>query len=262
MSQQEQDAVCKVSGKAVAASPAIAARRAILLDGLSEVGAALLKAPHVVEGVIFDCDGTLLDSLGAWRELENAVCRASGGACRVTDADRQVMIACTVPETARYLHERMGFLGSNQEAEDFMDRFLIEHYSSQATLYPGASELVELLSRAEVPLAVASSSRPAYLEAGLQGAGIRGFFQHVVSVDDMGMSKRDPSFYQAVGEMLGTPRLGTWVFEDALYAARTAMEAGFPTVGLVEGENRGQASEFECAVTLPVGHVKDLLAHA
>lgn len=233
---------------------------ALVPAGLTPAAAALFQEPHAIEGAIFDCDGTLLDSLGAWRAMEDAIAQESGGACVVSDQDRAVMIACTVPETARYLHEEMGFAASCEDAEAFMDRFLIEHYANDATLYPGARALLEALAAQEIPLAVASSSKPAYLKAGLEGTGIAGFFQEVVSVDDLGLSKRDPRFYQGVARLLGTQPERTWVFEDALYAVRTSVAAGFPTVGLSEGESSGEPQTFDREATLAVGHLADLVA--
>lgn len=194
------------------------------------------SSSHPFEGAIFDCDGTLLDTLYAWRDLEHAIADASQGASLVTDADRAHLVTCTVPETAAYLHQTLGFLDSSAAVEAFMDDFLIRYYVEQATLFAGVYSFLDACKVHGVHMAVASSSRHAYLEAGLRGAGIADFFDHVVSVDDVGLSKRDPRFFKAVAQTLGTTPSTTWVFDDAAYALEAAHRAGFPTVAILGGE--------------------------
>lgn len=198
--------------------------------------ACLFDDDHPFQGAIFDCDGTLLDSLYAWRDLEHAIADASKGASIVTEVDRAHLVTYTVPETAAYLHETLGFLDSSAAVEAFMDDFLIHYYAEQATLFAGVYSFLDACKAHGVRMAVASSSRHAYLEAGLQGAGIADFFEHIVSVDDVGLSKRDPRFFETVATMLGTPISATWVFDDAAYALEAAHQAGFPTVAILGGE--------------------------
>lgn len=196
----------------------------------------LFDRDHHFTGAIFDCDGTLLDSLHAWHDLEHAVADASKGTSVVTAADRAQLVARTVPETAAYLHHTLGFLDSPAEVEAFMDDFLIRYYAEQAKLFAGVYSFLNVCKAHGVHMAVASSSRRAYLDAGLKGAGIADFFEHIVSVDDVGLSKRDPRFFETVAHMLGTSHSETWFFDDAVYALKAAHCAGFPTVAVLGGE--------------------------
>ena len=66
-----------------------------------------------IKGAIFDCDGTLLDSLGAWRGLEDEVSRLAG--VTVTPEEHKMFTTFTIPEVARYFHEQYG-LASSMEA--------------------------------------------------------------------------------------------------------------------------------------------------
>ncbi len=208
----------------------------------NQILSRLFDDDHIFEGAIFDCDGTLLDSLYAWRDLEHAIADASQGMSLVTDADRALLVKYTVPETAAYLHHTLGFLDSSAAVEAFMDDFLIRYYAEQAELFAGVYAFLHACQTQGVRMAVASSSRHAYLEAGLRGAGISDFFEHVISVDDVGLSKRDPRFFETVAHLLGTDKKTTWVFDDAAYALETAHKAGFPTVAVLSGENDSNES--------------------
>ena len=70
---------------------------------------------NVIKGAIFGCDGTLLDSLGAWRSLEEEVARQAGVLCPVTPEEHKLFTTFTIPEVARYFHEQYGF-GQSTEA--------------------------------------------------------------------------------------------------------------------------------------------------
>lgn len=209
----------------------------------NQILSCLFDDDHACRGAIFDCDGTLLDSLYAWRDLEHAIAEASNGSAIVSDADRAHLVTYTVPETAAYLHHTLGFLDSSAAVEAFMDDFLIRYYAEQAKLFAGVYSFLCACQAHHVRMAVASSSRRAYLEAGLKGVGIADFFECVVSVDDVGISKRDPLFFEMVARQLGTDRAATWVFDDAAYALEAAHKAGFPTVAIQGGEYNSQERE-------------------
>ena len=197
----------------------------------------LFNAREPIQGAIIDCDGTLLTSLDAWRSMEGAIARASNGRCIITDAHREQFITMTVAETADYLHETLGFLESPVAVEQFMDDYLMSYYAHDAHPLPGVKQFLAYCAEQNVKMAVASSSKMKYLEAGLKAAGLWDYFTCVCSVDEFGLSKRDPEFFTAVRQKLDTPLETTWVLDDAVYALISATEAGFKTVGLETGED-------------------------
>ena len=184
---------------------------------------------NVMKGAIFDCDGTLLDSLGAWRGLEGELARSAN--VQVRPEERKLFCTLTIPEIAHYFHVEYG-LGENDAAVSGMiDEYMMSYYCN-ASLLPGAAELLEACSKSGVRMSVCSSSCASYLEAGLSSSGVRDYFQAVVSVDDLGTTKRSPEAFEHTCKLLGTEKQVTWGFEDSLYAMDTLRNAGFPVVGL------------------------------
>ncbi len=203
----------------------------------------------LIKGAIFDCDGTLLDSLDAWRGLEGVLARQAG--VQVKPEERKLFSTFTIPEVAHYFHVNYGLGASDGEVVGFIDEYMMAYYRS-ASLLPGASQLLESCAAAGVPMCVVSSSCAKYLEAGLSSSGVRGFFQAVVSVEDLGTTKREPTAFDHARELLGTERGCTWGFEDSLYAMDTLRNAGFPVLGLYSDANGVSKAEAEAHADIAV----------
>ena len=194
-----------------------------------------------IAGAIFDCDGTLLDTMGLWHAMESELARRAGHELTPEEVDR--LCTFTLPETARYFHEVHGLGETAEEVEALVQRMAADYYRT-APVRPGAAEFLRALAEARIPCAVASSSPHSMLEPGLEGSGLARYIAHVVSVDDVGVSKREPAAYDRARELLGTPREQTWVFEDAAYAVRCAATAGYPTAAIWDRDESGAFEEL------------------
>ncbi len=188
-------------------------------------------------GVIFDCDGTLLDSSGVWHEMEDEFSRRAG--VRLTKADADELNTLTVPESGAFFHERFGLGASAADVVGMIDEFVLGYYRERACERPGALAFVRALAERGVAMSVASSSPQAYLQAGLETAGFLPYLDAVVSVDDVGKPKREPAVYDRARELMGTPLCSTWGFEDSSYAVRTLRAAGYRTMGVYDSDLAG-----------------------
>ncbi len=183
-----------------------------------------------IEGAIFDCDGTLLDSLGAWRGLEEELSRAVR--VKVTPEERAQFTTFTIPEVARYFHEQYGLLASVEAVIEFIDDYMMDYYAHQACVIPGVLSFLEACASSDVRMCVVSSSAQKYLQAGLKSADIAGYFSHIFSVEDVHSTKREPLIFEHAQAALGTKRETTWGIDDSLYALETLVKAGFPAIGI------------------------------
>ncbi|HJH42989.1 MAG TPA: HAD family phosphatase [Rubneribacter badeniensis] len=188
-------------------------------------------------GIIFDCDGTLLDSSGVWHEMEDEFSRRAG--VRLTKADTDELNTLTVPESGAFFHERFGLGASAADVVGMIDEFVLGYYRERACERPGALAFVRALAERGVAMSVASSSPQAYLQAGLETAGFLPYLDAVVSVDDVGKPKREPAVYDRARELMGTPLCSTWGFEDSSYAVRTLRAAGYRTMGVYDSDLAG-----------------------
>lgn len=203
----------------------------------------MAPSTHKQLGVIFDCDGTLLDSMGFWHNLDQRLASRAGVALTKDDAD--YMTAATIAECSAYLHDKFGVGDSAQDVERMIDDEMMSYYENEAEPKLGALDLVRGLYEAGVPMGVASSTPPKLLHVGLERTGFAEYMKAIYSVDDFNSSKREPLVYNKVREVLGTKTEDTWGVEDALYAIRTLNAAGYKTLAIYDSEIAGSPSELE-----------------
>lgn len=144
----------------------------------------------VIDSVIFDCDGTLLDSMPAWHALQERFAQKAGIALNPMQLVR--LNANTLPETAAFFHRECGLGSSVEEVLDDAHQILLSEYRDNVLARNGAVELARRLSGDGVKLAVASSSPVDFLQAGLERAGIFDLFDVVASAEGEGRTKSDP----------------------------------------------------------------------
>ena len=184
-----------------------------------------------VTGAIFDCDGTLVDSMFVWHNVFGAVLSKYGKTVDSDIFDRVEAVSliggCQIcvdeldlPVTAETLYEEFC-------------AYVTDQYQHHVSIIPGAKEFLQELYDAGIPFAVASSTPVREVRAALAAQGIDHLFKTVVSTEDVGgVDKVEPDVYLEALHRLGTDKASTWVFEDAPFGAQTAQNAGFPVVAL------------------------------
>lgn len=203
-----------------------------------------------VKGVIFDCDGTLLDSMGIWQGLEIKIAQDAGIA--LSDKERIMLNANTPVQTARYFHDHYGIGNNSEEILSYMDDVLTGFYRYEVQPRQGAVELVEELKRRKIHMTIVSSSPGQLLRLGLERAGIYSCFEEIISSCDMGISKRGPLAIRHAQAIMHTEAEETWGFEDSLYAAQVLASQQFGAVGIYDTDEAGTIEELRsvCNVVL------------
>ena len=193
-----------------------------------------------VQGFIFDCDGTLLDTLDAWDEAERDLFAQSG---TLTPEQEVEIHAAPIEEAARIFHERYGVGESAEAVLAHLDGMLIPFYGEQSDAMPGAVEFVREVHRRHIPCVVVSSSPRRYLEAGLRRAGILECFSALISTDEVGASKQDFAIYEAAERQLGCAREHVWAVDDAPYAIAVMHDFGLKTICV--GNRSSEAADID-----------------
>ena len=195
-----------------------------------------------VQGVIFDCDGTLMDTMDQWLTMEDEFADRCGH--ELSDAEHDMLRSFTLDETARYYHHELGLGVNEQDVKDMIEAYAVGYYAERSVLRPGALEFLRELGKRSIPCAIASSSPHSMLDAGVKHTGIDTLLLAVVSTDDVGVSKREPVVYEHARALLGSPIEATWVFEDAAYALRTLSPTRFRTMGIYDKDDSGTYEEL------------------
>ena len=183
-----------------------------------------------VAGAIFDCDGTLVDSMGMWTHAYDWLCERHG----VVGVPMERVESLALRDACAFFHDELGIPTPADELYEELCAHVREAYESEVALMPGARDFLDELVAAGVPMIVASSTPVRELECALAAHDLRRYFVDVVSTEDVGgRDKEFPDVYLEACRRLGTPREATWVFEDAPFGVRTARRAGFAVVGIM-----------------------------
>lgn len=187
---------------------------------------------------IFDMDGTLVDSMGYWDGLGAEYLRAHGVTGDISETLRQT-VPMTVRESAGLFVRRFSLPQTPEEAMDEMYRRMEEHYRHDVPLKAGIKEYLSALLARGVRLCVASATEERLVRACLARLGCLDCFSFVLSCETMQTSKRSPEIYLAAAARFGAVPAQVAVYEDALYAARTAKTAGFYVVAVQDSSEPG-----------------------
>lgn len=177
-------------------------------------------------------DGTLVDSMPIWKSLGKDYLEARGH--RPTQAQLAAMGPMTMLEGAAFLMDTFGIEGPPERIIGEMHEVMDEHYRTDIPLKPGIRDYLAELSKRGVRMCVATATAEPLARACLERLGVADYFDFILSCETVGKGKTQPDVYLEAARRMGSTPAATAVFEDALYAARTAKEAGFYTVGIPE----------------------------
>jgi HAD superfamily hydrolase (TIGR01509 family) len=176
----------------------------------------------VIDAVVFDLDGLLLDTEQVWDEVREAVTGERGG--RWHDRAQADMMGMSSPEWSRYMHEELG-LGEEPEAISAeVVRRMEERYRDRLPLIDGAVEAVERLA-ARWPLALASSSNRELIDLALELGGLDRHFPVTLSSEEVPRGKPAPDVYLEAARRLSADARACAAIEDSrsgILAARAA----------------------------------------
>ena len=192
-----------------------------------------------IRGAIFDVDGTLLDSMFIWDTIGETYLRSIG--YQPKENLNETFKNMSLHQAARYYQTEYGVTRSIDEIMDGVNAMLERYYRFEVPLKPGVAELLERLRQSGVKLCIATATDRHLVEAALDRCGVLSCFGEIFTCNEVGHGKDEPDIFEAALRFLGTRREETLVFDDALYAVRTAKEAGFPVAAVYDSHERSQA---------------------
>ena len=195
-----------------------------------------------LKGAIFDCDGTLVDSLGFWNIYYDKIGEHffGGEHFKPEDVDDKTMRTQPVSFGAKLLHDKYGVGDSADEVAAWIIELFDWFYRECVELKLGVRELLEELKSRGVRMCIASAAEPDLIRLVLGKHGVLEYFERIVTSTDVGAGKDKPDVFLEAERLLETPHEETWVFEDSLLAIKTAKSAGFHVVGVYDPITFGQ----------------------
>jgi len=185
-----------------------------------------------IDCAIFDLDGTLLDSMGMWRDIDIAFFARDN--MELPDDYLKFVSVMSLPEAADYTIERFNMSYTPEEVLDFWNTAAQQKYDHEVPLKDGAAEYLNHLKENGVKIALATASMPHFFEPALRRLGVWELFDYAVCARLVGLTKGTPEIYLHCAEKLGVPAENCAVFEDVLEGIKGAKAAGMTAIGMFD----------------------------
>ena len=204
----------------------------------------------MIQGIIFDLDGTLFDSMFIWDTAGEVYLRSIG---REPEADLQkVLKPMSLLQSAQYIREKYYIPLSVEDIMDGVNRTVEGFYFHTVEPKPGVIDFLEELHRRNIKMCIATATDRYQVEAALQRCKMRYFFSEIFTCTEVGSGIDRPDIFRKAMEHLQTDRSNTAVVEDAYHAAFTAKQDGFMVVGVYDSHESRQQELLQLAdVFLP-----------
>lgn len=202
---------------------------------------------------IFDMDGTLIDSMPLWQALSREYLERAG----IYDVPEEVLEKIkpmTVAEYSAYFVKTFSLPKTEAEVAEEVMSVMRRHYREDIPLKEGADIYLRGLKEKGVRMCIASATAEPLIEACLKRLGVLDCFEFWISCERVGAGKRDPAIYLEAAGLLDARPEETAVYEDAVYAANTAKQAGFYVYGVYDSESAG---EWETLCSLTDAQIED-----
>lgn len=210
----------------------------------------------MIKGVIFDVDGTLFDSMGAWHDSGYNVLKSLG-----IDADKRIgdiFFSMTMDEVIDYIKENF----SVSESRDFLKNGIhdqVEYaYRNEIELKPGVMRILDWVKDSKIPATIATSTDRFLIEIGLARLGIEDYFDEIYTATEVGKGKNYPDIFQLAMDKMGTKPEETWLFEDGLYSMITAKAYGMLVVGVYDKVSHDDQEAIKQVADIYLEDLRDL----
>jgi HAD superfamily hydrolase (TIGR01509 family) len=183
----------------------------------------------VIEAVVFDLDGVLLDSEQVWDEAREQLAKERGG--RWHDQAQKDMMGMSSTEWSHYMHERIGLPEPPEEINREVVERLAATYGEHLPAIAGAREAIERLA-ARWPLGLASSSNRELIDLALELLGVKQLFAATVSSEEVARGKPAPDVYLEAARRLGVDPAQAAAVEDSNNGILAAKAAGMRVLAI------------------------------
>lgn len=209
-----------------------------------------------ISGAIFDLDGTLLDSMPMWQNIGIAYLKSIGKTPRadICEALRPVSLI----QAAEYLIAEYDVRFSVEQIIADVKKLIACFYTDIIPIKPGVKEFLTRLQQNGTKMCIATASDRVLVEAALNRNRVLDYFQFLFTCDEVGCGKDNPLIFNQAYEALKTKKEETYVFEDSLFAVKTAKAAGFKVIAVFDPTFADEQQEIAAWADLTINSFDEM----
>ncbi len=207
--------------------------------------------------LIFDFDGTLVDSMKQWASKMTYILDVNG----VSYPKDIIKIITPLGDrgTAEYFINGLGLNLTVEQTVEMMDCYAIEEYKNNIPAKTTVEAALHKLKTMGYSLNILTASPHRMLDVCLKRIGIFELFENVWSCDDFNTSKSDVNIYKAVAQRLNTATENCVFFDDNINALRTAKQSGMRVVGVFDESSQEYIEEIKSTVAIYIYKLNEIL---
>lgn len=177
-----------------------------------------------IKGVIFDLDGTLVDSMWMWKQIDIEFLGRYG--LDVPNDLERIIEGMSFSETAAYFKERFQLPMTLEEIKNTWNQMALNKYSNEVDLKPGAGEFLQYLKENDIAMGIATSNSRELVNAVTIALGIQKYFDSITTACEVKAGKPAPDIYYKVAKDLNLDPKQCVVFEDVPAGILAGKRAG------------------------------------
>ena len=209
---------------------------------------------NTLQGVIFDLDGTLLDSTGMWRQVDGRLMAHYGK--EVPPDLSETVQRMSIEEFSQFFVEEFDLPVTPEQIAQQVADMVAEEYREKLQLKPHVPEIQDWLDQQDIPYGVATATYGELAEAALRRLHVWERLRFLLTEQNAGAPKTQPRIFQLAAQKLHLGRRQIAVVEDSLHALEGAKNGGFFTIGIADPENAPVWKEICATATV---HIHDIL---
>ena len=207
--------------------------------------------------VLFDFDGTIVDSMWAWDELgKNTINERNLPPLRNYDSIIRTM---SVPDFSVFLADYYPSLAPAKKLMAEWHEKMLVNYLNKIFLKKGVVSFLNYLRDTNHVIYLASATHFSILSKALDHFEIKSYFDYIVTEEQVGISKRNPMIYNLCAEKANCPKDKIYLFEDAIHAIETAKGIGINVCAVADASMRNSVDEIKHISDLYVEDFSDLM---
>lgn len=210
-----------------------------------------------IKAVIFDMDGTLIDSTSLWHEIDKEFFQKRG--MEIPSDYAQKIVHLGLSEAARFTKEEYGIKESEQEIIDEWHQMSIDMYAHDVELKEGAIELLDYFRSNNIPMAIATANDDTLYMPCVKRLGIGKYFDFIADVNNVKEGKHSSKIYEYLADKMFANKENTLVIEDMPTCIKTAHDAGFITVAVFDKASKDFDNDKKKNSHLFVNNLNELL---